>query len=47
MLGLNPVHWYIYIYIGILVTLPLVMMAQWLVHLLHKQKVGVQFQVVA
>ena len=29
------------VYIGILVTS--VMVAQWLVHLLHKQKVGVHF----
>ena len=45
------------LYIGIVVTstitghggsfISLVMVAQWLVHLLHKQKVGVQFLVVA
>ena len=35
------------LYIGILVTSTTTMMAKWLVHLLHKQKVGVQFPVVA
>ena len=43
MLGLNPVHWYNYIDI----LLPLVMMAQWLVHLLHNLQVGDQIPVVA